>query len=81
MSQPKVKILSVQDVADMVGWNIKRTRRLLQKHAALKCSNPGASPKGRKYYTTLGMMRQALPEVWAEVAPEIDPSDWEDGLA
>lgn len=57
-------VLSTVDVARMLGWTVKRARRwILREGLGVRI--------GDRWYTTPTKIREAFPEVYAEVAPRI----------
>lgn len=65
MKRPKVEQkarprLGMAEVAEALGWTVKRTRRMLQRHGA-------CFQDGRHWYTTRDMLRCHFGEVLVQL--------------
>jgi len=60
-------LLSCADIAKMLGWTVKRTRRwLLREDLGVQI--------GHRWYTTPTKIREAFPDVYAELGLRRDAS-------
>ena len=67
MLETSKPLLSCADVAKLLGWTVKRARRwVLREELGVRI--------GHRWYTTPTKIREAFPEVYAEVAPKIGAS-------
>lgn len=62
------RLLSSVDVAGLLGWKTKRARRWLQRQEiGIKI--------GSRWFTTPTKLREAFPEVYAEIIPDLTGDD------
>lgn len=62
------RVLSSKAVATMLGWSTKRARRWME-------SSGLGFKMGARYFTTPTKIRDAFPEVYAEILTELEGDD------
>lgn len=58
------RLLSSVDIAALLGWSTKRARRWLQRQEI-------GIRIGSRWFTTPTKLREAFPEVYSEILPEL----------
>lgn len=65
MSDPKQlqtkKLMTMRDMADLIGWRTERVRLVLRKRNIAFQLNPG---RGNRWYVTIVGLRAHMPEVY-----------------
>ena len=61
MTTTPPRIYTTAEVAEILGWDVRRTRRWLLRTGAGK-------KRGGRVVTTLGLLAEHFPEAWREVA-------------
>ncbi len=60
--------ITLREVSRIMGWSKKRTKRWLEREKALVM-------RGGNWVTTRDLLRTAFPEVYYEMATEVDDDD------